>query len=51
MKLDLIGPSLYMDKVGSYYEKKGDEYIPVSSKVIDAENRYVERHKKGGKQK
>ena len=49
MKYALVGPALYMDKVGSLYVWRDDQYVPVQNKVTEAEDRYVSRHK-GGKQ-
>lgn len=48
MEYYLVGPDLYMDKVGSLYERKENRYVPVQSKEAQAELRYIERHK-GGK--
>lgn len=46
----IIGPDVYMDKRGRLYRKADDQtYIPIQSKYIEAEDRYIQKQleKKG----
>lgn len=49
MSYTLVGPSLYVDDKGKQHVKEGDKYIPLVTAATEAEDRYVDRHFKGGK--
>lgn len=48
MAYTLVGPSQYVDDRGKQFVKEGSTYIPLQTKETEAEDRYVERHLKGG---
>lgn len=48
MSYTLVGPSQYVDDRGKLFSKDEESYIPVKTAATEAEDRYVDRHIKGG---